>query len=172
MEIVMVLASIAPNAERTDGSISPTLMARAGTGGGQLPIVILRGEDDESNGRCRMNSEKPWNTKSCALKISGGVRPNAVRVDRSNAWCFGFMRGVSEKAGGMGEHCEQSPTLSSGDVPLVAIGVDLYNQSLTGTVSKTMNSIRSDSDHVPCVLIQETDDERANCVRERPNNQD
>lgn len=46
MKIVMVLASIAPNAERTDGSISPTLMARAGTGGGQWPILIL--EDDNA----------------------------------------------------------------------------------------------------------------------------
>lgn len=33
MKILMCLASIAPNAERTDGSVSPTLMARAGTGG-------------------------------------------------------------------------------------------------------------------------------------------
>ena len=32
-KIAMVLASIAVNAERTDGTISPTLMARAGTGG-------------------------------------------------------------------------------------------------------------------------------------------
>lgn len=34
-----------------------------------------------------------------------------------------------------------------------AIGVDLYNQSLTGGVSKTLNSIATDSDHVPCVLV-------------------
>ena len=34
-----------------------------------------------------------------------------------------------------------------------AIGVDLYNQTLTGGVSKTLNSVRSDSDHVPCVLV-------------------
>ena len=47
MKIVMVLASIAPNAERTDGSISPTIMHRAGTGGGQLPILIMREEKDE-----------------------------------------------------------------------------------------------------------------------------
>lgn len=33
------------------------------------------------------------------------------------------------------------------------IGVDLYNQATTGGVSKTLNSVRSDSDHVPCVLI-------------------
>lgn len=33
-----------------------------------------------------------------------------------------------------------------------AIGLDIYNQTVTGDVSKTLNSIRSDSNHVPCVL--------------------
>ena len=33
------------------------------------------------------------------------------------------------------------------------IGVDFYNQSLTGGVAKTLNAIKSDSDHVPCVII-------------------
>ena len=33
----------------------------------------------------------------------------------------------------------------------VAYGLGLYNQTATGNVSKTLNSIRSDSDHVPCV---------------------
>ena len=51
MKILMCLASIAPNAERTDGSVSPTLMARAGTGGGQLPIIVY--EDDN------IQSDKP-----------------------------------------------------------------------------------------------------------------
>lgn len=37
-----------------------------------------------------------------------------------------------------------------------AIGVDLYNQSTTGDVSKTLNSIRSDADHVPCVIVKRT----------------
>lgn len=47
--IELVLASIAPNAEMTDGSISPTLMARAGTGGGQLPILVLKYETEDTN---------------------------------------------------------------------------------------------------------------------------
>lgn len=38
------------------------------------------------------------------------------------------------------------------------IGVDLYNQCTTGAVSKTLNSIRSDADHVPCVLVIENED--------------
>lgn len=33
------------------------------------------------------------------------------------------------------------------------IGVDLYNQSVTGEVSKPMTAIATDSDHIPCVLI-------------------
>lgn len=33
-----------------------------------------------------------------------------------------------------------------------AIGVDFYNQSVTGKVAKTLNAIKSDADHVPCVI--------------------
>lgn len=32
-------------------------------------------------------------------------------------------------------------------------GVDLYNQTTTGGVAKTLNAIRGDADHVPVVLI-------------------
>lgn len=60
--VELVMASIAPNAERTDGTTSPTLMARAGTGGGQLPILILTDRNDsdelsENNGSA--NGEQP-----------------------------------------------------------------------------------------------------------------
>lgn len=34
-----------------------------------------------------------------------------------------------------------------------AIGVDLYNQTTTGSVSKTLNCAATDADHVPCVLV-------------------
>lgn len=34
-----------------------------------------------------------------------------------------------------------------------AIGVDLYNQCITGKVAKTLNAIKSDADHVPCVIV-------------------
>ena len=33
------------------------------------------------------------------------------------------------------------------------IGVDLYNQSITGGVAKTLSNKATDSDHIPCVLI-------------------
>ena len=42
--------------------------------------------------------------------------------------------------------------MGGGYVPMVVEGADLYNQSTTGEVAKTLNSIKSDSDHVPCVI--------------------
>ena len=35
-----------------------------------------------------------------------------------------------------------------------AVGVDVYNKSITGKKSKTLNSSATDSDHVPCVIEQ------------------
>ena len=48
--VVGVMASSAVNAEITDGSISPCLMARAGTGGNQLPLVAVKTFDARGNG--------------------------------------------------------------------------------------------------------------------------
>lgn len=41
-----------------------------------------------------------------------------------------------------------------GNVPMVmeAVGVDLYNQAVTGDKSKPMTAAATDSDHVPCVI--------------------
>ncbi len=46
------------------------------------------------------------------------------------------------------QHGEQNPNNRC-----EAVGIDFYNLAITGGVSKTMNAIESDSDHVPCVLI-------------------
>lgn len=43
-----------------------------------------------------------------------------------------------------------SPACNQGGMAVVQ-GVDLYNQTVTGDVSKTLNAIKSDSDHVPCI---------------------
>lgn len=50
LDPVAVLASSAVNAETTDGKISPCLMARAGTGGNQLPLVAAVTYDSRGNG--------------------------------------------------------------------------------------------------------------------------
>ena len=46
-------------------------------------------------------------------------------------------------------------TLNCTEVHGVVTGVDLYNQSCTWGVSKTLNATSSDADHVPCVIIKE-----------------
>lgn len=46
---VCVLATSCYDAPITDGSVSPTLCARAGTGGNQLPLMVL--EKDTQNDR-------------------------------------------------------------------------------------------------------------------------
>ena len=38
--------------------------------------------------------------------------------------------------------------------PVGAEGFDAYNQALTGDKSKTLNSVATDSDHVPCVVAE------------------
>lgn len=49
---------------------------------------------------------------------------------------------------------EVSATLgvSQDQTLFVPIGFDVYNQAVTGNVSKTLNSIRDDADHVPVVF--------------------
>lgn len=49
--------------------------------------------------------------------------------------------------------------MGGGYVPMIVIGVDLYNQTLTGGASKTLNAIRSDSDHTPVVIIKEDEND-------------
>lgn len=46
----------------------------------------------------------------------------------------------------------------------VVIGIDAYNQSVTGGVTKALTNIATDCDHIPLVLIVEKDDERADGI--------
>ena len=36
------------------------------------------------------------------------------------------------------------------------VGIDTYNQTMTGGVSKTLNNRATDADHIPCVLVYES----------------
>ena len=59
-----------------------------------------------------------------------------------------IVSGDSQKGGAQGKG-------TAGDVgggSEGAIGVDLYNQTQTGEVSKTLNAAATDADHVPCVV--------------------
>lgn len=50
---------------------------------------------------------------------------------------------TSQDRMGVGQKCWSLP-----------IGVDCYNQQITGSVAKTMTSKATDSDHIPCVVVQ------------------
>lgn len=34
-----------------------------------------------------------------------------------------------------------------------AIGIDLYNQCITGGVSMSLRAVRGDNEHIPCVIV-------------------
>ena len=37
---------------------------------------------------------------------------------------------------------------------MMAIGLDLYNQMLTGDVAMTLQAARVDPEHIPCVIVR------------------
>ena len=85
-----------------------------------------------------------------------GTEWNSWRESRSDIICLegnGYRpshKGDGYKVGGA------MYTLNETEVHAVcyAVGVDLYNQTTTGGVSKTLNNRATDADHVPCVLIR------------------
>ena len=82
-----------------------------------------------------------------------GVKRNSRREPRSDIVC---LEGNGSRPSHRGDGWSESGvmfTLNNVEVHAVCVGADLYNQSVTGDKSKTLNSIRSDSDHVPCVVI-------------------
>jgi len=83
-------------------------------------------------------------------------------------WSYGFEPGVAKRLFSESRISrELSPTIRAkmGDNQVaVAYGIDLYNQTMTGNTSKTLNSVRSDSDHVPCVLILNPSDSQGNQI--------
>ncbi len=83
---VGVLASSCKNAEITDGGICPCLMARAGTGGNQLPLIAVAtqqgGAEVSENGVCP--------TITAAAGMSGNNQP----------WICSLEPGIAAREGG------------------------------------------------------------------------
>lgn len=82
-KICGVLASSAEHAEITDGSVSPTLMARAGTGGNQLPLVayevpemnVYAVENHPNDSRARIDPDGIVQTLSGRMGTGGNNTP-------------------------------------------------------------------------------------------------
>ena len=117
---------------------------------------------------------------AATLKIRGGVRSGLIRQE-SRKGCVDTM-GVERDIGreprsdavrvayaftyrGRENGCNvemqkelmyslRDPSGGGGSQPyILCVGVDLYNQAMTGGVSKTLNNRATDADHVPCVLV-------------------
>ena len=83
IKVCGVLASSAEHAEITDGSIAPTLMARAGTGGNQLPLVAYESvmptayavENHPNDSRARIDPDGIVQTLSSRMGTGGNNTP-------------------------------------------------------------------------------------------------
>ena len=78
----------------------------------------------------------------------------SLDADDREGTCYGFPLGFRPENVRLYE--EKATTLCNGTragfCNGVVVGVDVYNQSLTGDKSKTLNSAATDSDHVPSIV--------------------
>ena len=123
---VGVLASSAVNAEYTDGNISPCLMARAGTGGNQLPLVAVKSWDARGNGDGdTANTITGDHENRITDYTSVVVEPIPIH---DQATRFSGKRGdKSDGKGnglGLGEPGDPMNTLTGGDRHAVVYGID------------------------------------------------
>ena len=84
-----------------------------------------------------------------------GAKSTSSREQTDNMQAIGYdgYNGTitGEQAATLGVNCGM--TTGRNGVLVKAIGFDVYNMAETGGVSKTLNSIRSDADHVPVVFV-------------------
>ena len=85
--------------------------------------------------------------------VSGTLRANAG--DNQMAVCYD----IGDRRRNPNEYVDVAPNLlgqmgtGGNNVPVVVEGLDCYNQSLTGDKSHCLRSKNSDTDHIPCVVM-------------------
>ena len=88
---------------------------------------------------------------ACTLNTNAGGREGHLVLTR--CYDIGDRRKVAS------ESVDVSPTLLSkmgtggNNVPVVIEGLDVYNQTVTGDKAKTLTSKATDSDHIPCIVM-------------------
>lgn len=112
----------------------------------------------------RLHDAQFWGVPQRRERISvvadfGGLRAGEILFECESVQGHFNEGGASgqDTSAGIGSCPDRAVGLSK-VVPPHLIGVDMYNQSLTGTVSACMRC-KTDSDHVPCVLIIEKERE-------------
>ena len=87
--------------------------------------------------------------------VSGTLRANAGDNQMSVAYCYD----IGDRRSVANESVDVSPTLLSkmgtggNNVPVVVEGLDCYNQCTTGDKAKSLTNRATDSDHIPCVVM-------------------
>ena len=163
-------------AEVFDNGICPTITAAAGMSGNNQPWICqgldaynqaLTGDKAATLGvNCGMTTgQNGVITDMHILDDQGGSVIN-IRTDGQSPTLRAQMGGhppvvldavyAVDQGGGKSSvvvRNNQSPTLTCthDGSPAVAYGIDVYNQTTTGDKAKTLTSIKSDADHVPCV---------------------
>ena len=161
----------------TQDGISPTIEARAGTGGNNQPIICMacydaRGNGDGKKANTITGDHENRITNYTAVVIcketialeGNGQRPSHrgdgyLVTDKSYTLNATEVHGVVyvvDQGGGksqanVSEGMTPTLTCTHGGEPAVAYGVDVYNQTTTGDKAKTLTSVKSDADHIPCV---------------------
>ena len=92
------------------------------------------------------------------FKITGDIACNINATSCDSAGHSGPSLLILNDQGGDVMNVDENVTSTlraqdHGHPPIVCMGFDVYNMQDTGKVSKTLNAIRSDSDHVPVVCL-------------------
>lgn len=132
-----------------DGGAAPTLQSRMGTGGNQVPLVLMvsRGDvRDRIAEICAGLDEWPedeWYSVVPGLNLNVFIDMDGKR--RATA----FLVGDEKLENGVDIEYVGDGTVGS----TVAVGVDAYNQSTTGGASKPLGHSATDTDHTPAVIL-------------------
>ena len=126
--------------------VSGTLRANAGDN----QMSVAYGVVSKGNGDVFLSKER-----HTALTAGGGqagqgypctMQPIAVATQQGGAE-------ISEN--GVCPTITAAAGMSGNNQPWICQGLDVYNQSLTGDTAKTLTSIKSDADHVPCIVLDD-----------------
>ena len=122
----------------------------------RIYLVLCLGDEDGAGKilfeRDRLRGHYPQSGK--AWERTPTSAEGNLDADDREEMCYGFPLGFRPE--NVRLYDEKATTLCNGTragfCNGVVVGVDVYNQSLTGDKSKTLNSAATDSDHVPSIV--------------------
>ena len=139
--------TVTPNAQGStgaddrEGALPYTLKIRSGCEGGDKGALV---QED-------LSATLATNNDQYLFQPIGYNGYNATETGH-NGVVYAVDQGGGKSQANVTEELSPTLTCTHGGEPAVAYGVDVYNQSLTGDKAKTLNSVASDADHIPCTI--------------------